>query len=445
MGLGLYIAVCGAHLFVNDFRSAIAVRAASGAAAAPLTTLGLFYMIQAWPAAHLLKGLVLGIGLSQAALPLARLLPLELLDGDRWRAANLLELALAIICLSAVTVLRLPPGERIRVFDRLDFVTFALFAPGIALLCAVLGLGRVVWWIESAWLGLALAGSIALLVPALIIEHNRTHPLIDTRWLSSADILRIALSVILVRIALSEQTVGVVGLLGTFGLTNEQLRGLFLVVLLATLAGTFVSAATLDVGHLPRPVAVALALVVIGSLLDARSTSLSRPENFYLSQGLVAFAGALFLAPAMMAGITRALAKGPGYFVSFSVLFGIAQSLGGLGGAALLGTLQTIRQRVHYTHIVENLSLADPQVAERLRLGAGAYARGLADPAARNAAGLSSLNAQATREATVLAYNDVFLTVAGLAALTCVWMLFHYGRVRRRARRAAASAPGTAP
>ena len=45
----LYALVTFAHLFVNDLNSAIAVRAAHGMVGAALSSLGLYYMIQAFP------------------------------------------------------------------------------------------------------------------------------------------------------------------------------------------------------------------------------------------------------------------------------------------------------------------------------------------------------------------------------------------------------------
>ncbi|MGC9582109.1 UNVERIFIED_CONTAM: MFS transporter, partial [Salmonella enterica subsp. enterica serovar Typhimurium] len=77
--VGLYTILAFAHLFVRDFGTAIAVRAASGMAAAALSSLGLYYMMQALPAKWRLKAIVLGIGVPQCATPLARLFSPELL------------------------------------------------------------------------------------------------------------------------------------------------------------------------------------------------------------------------------------------------------------------------------------------------------------------------------------------------------------------------------
>jgi MFS family permease len=434
IGLAAYILIVIAHLFVNDFRSAVMARAAAGVAGAPLTTLGLFYFIQAFPAAHRLKGIVVALGVSQLGVPIARLIPTDWLAGGNWSGLYLGEMGMAMMSLACVYLLRLPPSDRIEVFEPLDFLTFALFAPGIALLCAVLGLGRYVWWTDAPWIGWALVSSICLLIPALLIEHNRKNPLINTRWLTSADILRLALAVIMVRLVLSEQTVGAIGLLSTLGLNNDQFTGLFTVVLITTIAGFTASALLLDVKNLPRPVLIALALITIGSLLDARATNLTRPENLYLSQAMIAFAGAIFLAPAMMAGLTRVLQQGAGYLASFSVLFSITQTLGGLAGAAALGSLQTIDARRHLSHLSQSLTLQDPLVVQRLQQLSGAYARTLTDPVLRAAEGQVLLTQQVTREANVLAYVDIFLVFAAMAAATFVWLGVRYARIKLKER-----------
>ncbi|MFC6520705.1 MFS transporter [Undibacterium arcticum] len=170
--LVLYALVTFAHLFVNDLNSAIAVRAAHGMAGAALSTLGLYYMLQAFPAKWRLKGIAVGLGASQLALPMARIFSTDLLQIAAWRGLYLFELGLALLSLGCVLLLKLPPSDRIKTFEKLDFLTFGLFAPGVALLCAVLSLGRIVWWLETPWIGVALAGAIALITSELVIEHE---------------------------------------------------------------------------------------------------------------------------------------------------------------------------------------------------------------------------------------------------------------------------------
>lgn len=116
--LVLYVLVTFFHLFVNDLSSALMVRAAHGMVAAALSSLGIYYQIQAWPAKHRLKALTIGITGSSLAIPLARLFSTELLQLDEWRGLYFFELGLALISLACVIALKLPPGDRRKVFEK---------------------------------------------------------------------------------------------------------------------------------------------------------------------------------------------------------------------------------------------------------------------------------------------------------------------------------------
>lgn len=419
--LVLYALVTFGHLFVNDLGSAIAVRAAHGMVGAALSSLGLYYMVQAFPAKWRMKALVLGLGTSQLALPLARLFSEDLLQIAEWRGLYLFELGMALASLGCVFMLKLPPGDRFKTFEKLDFLTFALLAGGVALLCAVLSLGRIDWWLEAPWIGVASAGSIVLIMAGLAIEHNRSNPMLMTRWLGSGVMIRLALAVILIRMVLTEQSTGAVGLLQTLNLGSQQMHSLYVVMLLGSVAGLATSALTINPSHLLMPLIISLALMATGSVMDSFSTNLTRPENMYLSQFLLAFGGTFFLGPTMVLG-TRNVLTNPRNLVSFSVLFGICQNLGGLIGAALLGTFQIAREKFHSSHIVERLTLIDPQVASRVQGSSASYVSSIADPSARTTQGIRSLAAAATREANVMAYNDVFMLIAVIAMLTMLWI-----------------------
>jgi MFS family permease len=435
--LSLYVLLTFAHLFVRDFWSAVAVRAASGMAGASLSTLGLLYMMQALPAKWRLKALVLGIGVPQCATPLARLFSPELLAESQWRTLYLFELGLALLSLAAVSLLRLPPTERKPAFERVDFATFALFAVAAALVAAVLAQGRIVWWLQAPWTGWALAAAIPLFAGALLIEHGRANPLLNTRWLGSADIVRFTVVTIMARIVLSEQTTGAVGLLTVLGQNNEQLQPLFAIILLASVAGVVVSAVTLNVAKLTHPVMLAIGLVAVAAYVDSHATSLTRAPQLYVTQAVIAFAATFFIGPSLLFGMTRAVQQGAGHIVSFVALFGIINSIGGLGGAALVSTYQAVRERAHDSAIVQAIDPTDPLVSQRLAAGGAAVGGVVGDPALRSAEGGALLAQTAVREANVLAYNDTFRLIAALAALTTAYLGFLLLRRRRLERRAA--------
>ncbi|MCF5724334.1 MFS transporter [Pseudomonas syringae] len=419
--LVLYALVTFGHLFVNDLSSAIAVRAAHGMVGAALSSLGLYYMIQAFPAKWRLKALVLGLGTAQLALPLARLFSEDLLQIAEWRGLYLFELGMALICLGCVFLLKLPPGDRFKTFEKLDFLTFAILATGVALLCAVLSLGRIDWWLEAPWIGVASACSLVLIMAGLAIEHNRTNPMLMTRWLGSGTMIRLALAVILIRMVLSEQSTGAVGFMQVLNMSYQQMHTLYVVMLAGAIAGLVVSALTINPAHLLMPLVISLALMATGSVMDSFSSNLTRPQNLYISQFLLGFGGTFFLGPTMVLGTKNVLAN-PRNLVSFSVMFGICQNLGGLIGAALLGTFQIVREKFHSSMIVEHLTLLDPRVAARVSSGGSAYGGVIADPELRNLMGIRSLATAATREANVMAYNDVFMLIAIIAMLTMIWI-----------------------
>ncbi|MEG8017729.1 MFS transporter [Sphingomonas sp. LR55] len=275
----LYVLITLAHLFVHGFATAIAVRAISGMAGAALSSLCLYYVMQSLPAKWRLKGVVLGIGIPQCATPLARLFSPDLLAMSQWRTLYLFELGLALLSLAAVAALRLPPTTRSKAFEPLDFLTFVLFAGSTALFAAVLGLGRIVWWTNAPWIGWALIVAIPMFAAAIVVEHHRANPLLNTRWLGSADIVRFTIVIVMARIVLSEQTYASVGLLTVLGQNNDQLVPFFLIIFVASVAGVIASAVTLDVERLGHPIMLAIGLVAVAAWFDSYATSLTRAAD----------------------------------------------------------------------------------------------------------------------------------------------------------------------
>ena len=442
--LVLYVAIAAAHLFVHGLGSAIAVRAAHGLCGAALSSLGMYYMIQAFPAQHRMKALAIALGLTQLPIPLARIFSSDLLQMGEWRGLYMFELGLALVALAGVLAVKLPPSDRAKVFEPLDFVTFFAFTGGAGGLAVVLSFGRTLWWTQTPWLGMVLAVSIVLLCIAVAVEHGRRNPMINMRWLASGELIKLAASVLLIRICLSEQSTGAVAFFQQLGLNNDQLSMMSWMVLAGCVSGIVISALTLKPTHLAQPLIVAVALIAAGAFMDARATSLTRPPQMYLSQFLIGLGSTLFIAPAMVSGIGKVIGQ-PKNLISFIVLFGMAQTMGGLVGSALLGTFQTVREKFHASQLAEHISLLDPQVAARIQAYAGAHLGDIADPAQRQAVALKTLGKAVTREANVLAYNDVFLLIGWLAIATLAWLLFDLYLQKRRARRAAAPSSNSIP
>jgi hypothetical protein len=153
-----------------------------------------------------------------------------------------------------------------------------------------------------------------------------------------------------------------------------------------------------------------------------------------VSQALIGFGTTLFIGPTLAFGFLRMLERGPAYFVSLVVLFSSTQNVGGIAGAALLGSYQTIATRSHLSALTEHLVGADPQVVARIQTGTQLLAGAVGDPGRQAAQGGTLLIQAATREATILAFNDVFRFVALLAVATALFVLGLVLRDRWRAR-----------
>lgn len=427
-----YVLATAMHLFVHGFWSALLVRAMSGIAAAGLTTLGVLLFFQAMPPPKRIVGVLIGASVPQLATPLARVIAPSLLEWGDWRMAYMFELGLAMLTLAAIIVLPLPPSERSKVFCRADFLTIALMVPGVGLLCTVLALGRIDWWLDSEWIGWALIGAVVLIGATLLHEHVRSNPLLATRFLSRKVILRIVAVAFCVRLIISEQTFGSVGLLSALGYGIEQLRMLYIIVTLASIAGLVTAILSFRPQSPARPIQLACLLVAIGAFIDAGATNLTGPAQMYVSQALVGFGALLFIGPAFGIGLTRALLAGPQNFITWLVVFNASQNLGSLVGSAMFGTLQTIREKFHSHSLVEQVLLSNPVDAGRLSGNAQQLGGVIGDPTLRAAESAVLLGQRITREANVLAYNDVFMVIGVIAFLLFLWGVAIELSMRRR-------------
>ncbi|MGV7121724.1 MFS transporter [Sphingopyxis sp. 550A] len=419
------------QLFDAGYRMELIARGVSGIAASGLTTLAAFYLMQGLPAEKRIAGFLLAIGLTQVAVPFARAIsPLLLFDGDVSHLFDF-QFALSLVAVGLVFLLQVPPGETIKSFEKLDLLTFPMLAAGVGLLCAFLVQGRIQWW-STPWLGGALAASVVLIGAAFLIEHNRQNPMLQTRWMGSAALVQFALIGALVRVLTSEQNFGASGLLAATGLINDQLVSYYWVLTGATLAGAILAILRLDPTDLRRPVLVSLAVIAIGAFLDTHSGLRTGPVNLYFSQAAIAFAAVYFMGPMMMEGLLRALTKGPSYLVSFVGVFSLSQTLGGLAGVAALSAFHTLRTKAHLMTLGQSISTNDPAVAQGINSLAGALTGDMTDPVLRSAVAGSQVVREAAREATILAFNDVFFVIGVLSALAFVLMFARWLHDRRR-------------
>ena len=429
-GLGIYAVLALLHVFVEGYTMSLIVRGVSGFAGATTTSLAVLYVMQGFPPAKLFSAFIVGMNMSALAVPLAWVISPALVTVNPWPHLYAFEAGLALIAFAAVVTLKLPKGLQIHVFEKLDLLTFALVAPAVALLCAVLAQGVNAWWFNAPWLAYALIGSIVLFTLAAILEYSRSTPLIQLRWLTNRSTLMFIAGALLMRFLISEQNYGVVGLLRAMGMTPEQLQPLYGVIFTGMLLGVMVGAATFSPNAILPQIMTSIVLICVGGYLDLHSTSQSRPQDFFFSQLLVSFAAALFMGPLMMIGVKQALSKGMDHMVTFVVLFSVTQSVGGLMGSALLGTVQQARAQVYLQAIAREMPAGDALVNQRLAQTQAGYSRTITDPVQRVAQSRVQLTQTVKREAAVLAFNDVFRVIGAMALSFLSWALYRALRLR---------------
>ncbi len=419
------------QLFDAGYQVELVSRAISGIAASGLVTLAIFYMMQSLPGPQKLIALVLGIGVVQIGLPFARAIsPILVYDGD---IGNLfaLQFGLSLVTVGLVNILPLPQGVKVRAFGLLDMISFPLLAVGVGLLCSFFVQGRIVWW-PTPWLGTLLAPAVLLIGAAFLIEHNREKPMLETRWMASSDLLKLALAGAFIRVVLSEQNFGATGLLTSLGYVNDQLVTFYAITALAALAGVFVPLVGLNPTDLRISTLISLAIIAVAAFADTRTGLMSRPSDFYLTQAAIAFASVYFIGPMLMEGFLRALTRGPSYIVSFLALFNLSQTIGGLAGTAALSAFFTVRAKAHLTTLGQGLATDDPALVQALAYLSSGLNGSIGDPALRSAVAGRNAVQEAVRQAGVLAYNDVFFLIGCGAALGFVIMLVRWLRDRRR-------------
>ena len=433
----VYAVVAGISLFATDLRSALLVELLSGIAAAPLSTLAFMYMLEPLsPQKKLSLGLPLALTFMSLGIPLGRALSPILLENSNWQNLLIIKLGRSMTCLALVFRLPLISGERMKVIERLDLLSFSLITASFAGFVACFTTGATYWWTSTPWIGVVMAGAIGTLVAAFLIELQRKSPLVDVRWLMTPAMLQFTAALFLFRIILSEQTSGAPGLFQALGYSAAQMAPLFWVISAATLAGGLVCCLVLTPQRVPLIHLAALALIAFGAHLDAQANSQIAPSSMYLSQAIIGFAAALFLPSAMAIGLVSALMRGPQYILSFIIVFLSSQVLGATIGSGIFRTLIFMRTKAHAQWLNEHLVTGDGMVNQRLTQIATTLSHSISDTALLKIQTAKQLGIVVSQRATVAAYNDIFHMISLLALFAMAVLAGHILHMTMRKRMA---------
>lgn len=423
VGMIAFVLASFASIWISDLRSAIVVQFLSGLAAAPLSTLAFLYMLDNLPEVWKLRfGLPAVMTFMLLGTPLARVISPALMQDAGTGGLHLLMLGLALVMLGLIYVLPLRPVPHAKVIAPLDLVSFGLISAGFAGLMVAAIQGPIHWWTDTAWVAIWLAGGIAALALAAMIELNRKVPLMDIRWLVSPAMLHLTGALFLFRLILSEQSAGAPRMFMVLGVGPDQMVPLFTVISVATVMGGLACIAWIAPRREVWFHLAALVLIAAGAWMDSQSTVDTRPQQFIISQAMIGCAGMLFMPPAMMAGLLSALARGPAYILSFVIIFISTRSLGGILGSGLFTSIINYRQAFHMRVLAEQLDAGAARSGALIGQVAATLSPQISDPALRQAGAVTAIGRQVAQQAWVLAHNDAyFLTflvaVAALAAL----------------------------
>ena len=209
LSIVLYVLVNLCHLWVNSYEAALFVRFFAGVAAAPMSSIAILYMLEGLPAQKKFSiGICAAMTVISLGTPAAGLMAPFLLDHGGWQRLYVFEIGLALISLALIYKLPLVSGERVKVISRNDLIAFSFLFVGMGALTVALTVGRIYWWTEKPWIGWLMIVGVASLTIMVLIETHRENPLLDIRWLTSAEIIHFTGALLIFRIILSEQSSG---------------------------------------------------------------------------------------------------------------------------------------------------------------------------------------------------------------------------------------------
>src|SRR5215469_2385370 len=259
------------------------------------------------------------------------------------------------------------------------FAGFLYLSAGFALLYAALDQGqRLDWWRSGLFIGM-FAGSVCLLLCALLQRLRRPNFMIDLPYLRNWNTILLGFALFSFRFVFLGTIVIIPQSLSVRGLDPEQLGPAVLWTAVFELALGFIGALLLYKGidsHLLM--AIGFTAVAFACLINADFTSAWAAENYYRSELLMAVGQSFAMLGVVSSLILQATFSGameaPQRILTFSAFIHTVRLLGGQAGAVLLGHFVANREKLH-----SNLLVLHVQAGNWLTDGSlGGLAAGLA-------------------------------------------------------------------
>ncbi|PAF44807.1 MFS transporter [Helicobacter sp. 11S02596-1] len=407
--LCILVVIHGIQMIYEDFYIAVITRFLNGLLGSSLSTLCVYYVLQMLPPQKKYLAMCLSVGLIQVGSSAARwMLPYLMINEDA-HLSIFIDMGMTLLVLAVYLLIELPPSQTGKSFCLKDIPSILLYAMGTATFCLIFSIGNTIWW-EDPWIAYGLCIAIICLTLFFILENYREKPLINFSFIGKFQVLRLCLAGAFARMCLAEQTTGATGLFkNVLGYTDYQLISYYGVITLGALFGGLSCIGVMNYKRTSLIMVISFAMLIIGSFASTGLSPSVMPSNLYFPQFLIAASSVFFIGPLFAEGITISMPRGGNYVITFIAVFGFSQSVFGLLGSALIGYFIQERTAMYLQTLINHSP----------------------DTSALNAL-TPNLHAQLSKEAGVLAYNDLFCVIGLVAAAIFVLLAIHWAYYARR-------------
>lgn len=410
-----------------NLESIVLFRVAQGIGGAALMPLSQATLLEVFPEAqHGLATAVWGIGIMAAPI-LGPTLGGWLTDNYHWRWVFLVNLPLGLVAIALQLAFVPDDSTKERRVTRVDYVGLLLVTLCIGCMQIVLDRGERSDWFAALWVWSFTAISLVSLILLVPWELQHEAPVVDLRLFR--------------KLSFASGTL-LTALLFACLYSNLIMFGLYLQTVMqypAWNAGLTMA---------PRGMATMVGMFVVGYLyarLDPRlvlaaGLGLVALSSFQMANFHAAYGQNELMIPLLVSGLgigwtfvplsaTALSGVPPASLANASGLFNLMRNTGASVGIAISGTLLVRWGQAHQSQLVEQVNPMNPAADAALQ-GAQALARhGGADPFTAANQALGMLYGLIQREATILAFEDVF-RFAGVVALCILPLLLLLGKGR---------------
>lgn len=109
---------------------------------------------------------------------------------------------------------------------------------------------------------------------------------------------------------------------------------------------------------------------------------------------------------------------------SASAIYNMARNLGGSVGIAILGTMQSMREKFHSNRLVDTISIANPITRDRLDQMTQMFLSRSGDPVLAQDQAYALMNSLVRKEATVMSFNDCFYFMGCVLFVSAILVVF---------------------